>query len=114
MTSRRIVSTEKTILDQDDAATAPGSGAPQGDSNITPAVPAHVIFKLLGFTFAMITLPIGTYFVTVNTIFKGNSTFAGGLAAIMANVVLIGYVIVAMKEDQSDRLEAEAEAKKAR
>lgn len=32
----------------------------------------------------------------------------------MANVVLIGYVIVAMKEDQSDRLEAEAEAKKAR
>lgn len=31
----------------------------------------HVIFKLLGFTFAMITLPIGTYFMTVNTIFKG-------------------------------------------
>lgn len=30
-----------------------------------------VIFKLLGFTFAMITLPIGTYFMTVNTVFKG-------------------------------------------
>ncbi|KAL1639980.1 putative vma21-like domain-containing protein [Diplodia seriata] len=114
MTSRRIVSTEKTLLDQDDAAAAPGMGAPLGDSNIAPAVPAHVIFKLLGFTFAMITLPIGTYFMTVNTIFKGNSTFAGGLAAVMANVVLIGYVIVAMKEDQSDRLEAEKEAKKAR
>ncbi|KAK7725933.1 vacuolar ATPase assembly integral membrane protein vma21 [Botryosphaeria dothidea] len=75
---------------------------------------AAVIFKLLGFTFAMITLPIGTYFMTVNTVFKGNSTFAGGLAAIMANVVLVAYVIVAMKEDQSDRLEAEAKAKKAR
>ena len=30
----------------------------------------------------------------------------------MANVVLIGYIIVAMKEDQSDRIEAEKKAKK--
>ncbi|KAF4311201.1 hypothetical protein GTA08_BOTSDO13248 [Botryosphaeria dothidea] len=139
MASRRIVSTEKTVLDQDDAPDS-GSASQQGPSNIAPAVPSvalnpnprsqfsawirkltcarwmyrAVIFKLLGFTFAMITLPIGTYFMTVNTVFKGNSTFAGGLAAIMANVVLVAYVIVAMKEDQSDRLEAEAKAKKAR
>ena len=57
----------------------------------------------------MIILPIGSYFATVHTIFKGaigmltatmkmltdcatgNSTYAGALAAIMANVVLIGY-----------------------
>lgn len=30
-----------------------------------------VILKLLGFTFAMIILPIGSYFLTVNTIFQG-------------------------------------------
>lgn len=35
----------------------------------------------------------------------GNSTWAGATAAIMANVVLVAYVIVAMKEDQGERLE---------
>lgn len=90
-----------------------------------------VIAKLLGFTFAMITLPIGSYFMAVNTIFKGgqlpgsqadglsnaeqvtgNSTYAGALAALMANVVLIGYIVVAFQDDQSERLADEAEKKK--
>ncbi|KAK8181151.1 vacuolar ATPase assembly integral membrane protein VMA21, partial [Phyllosticta citribraziliensis] len=73
--------------------------------------PRSVIIKLLGFTLAMIALPIGSYFLTVNTIFGGNSTLAGGLAAVMANVVLIAYVVVAFKEDQSERLEAESKEK---
>lgn len=118
MASRRIVSTEKTFLDQDDAADVSSGMAPQGSSNIAPAVPAFVypcpslpyllpplhghctplpfgrctlkkrkgealltarannahravIYKLLGFTFAMVTMPIGAYFMTVNTVFKG-------------------------------------------
>ena len=42
----------------------------------------------------------------------GNATFAGATAAVMANVVLIAYVVMAMKEDQSERLEEEERKKK--
>lgn len=66
-------------------------------------VPASVIKTLLSFTAAMVIIPIGSYFLTVNSVFKGNATFAGGFAALMANVVLIGYVLVAWKEDQEDQ-----------
>ena len=34
-----------------------------------------VILKLLAFTLAMIAVPIGSYFVTVNTVFKGEQPF---------------------------------------
>ncbi|KAJ0121422.1 hypothetical protein N8I77_004369 [Diaporthe amygdali] len=103
MATQRIISGEKTILEKDDIVGAsPAAGT---KSNIAPAVPMDVIAKLLAFTFAMIVVPIGSYFLTVNTVFKGNSTFAGATAAIMANVVLIAYVIVAMREDQSEQLE---------
>ncbi|RYP45100.1 hypothetical protein DL769_011481 [Monosporascus sp. CRB-8-3] len=127
MATRRIISTEKTILDRDDELDSPSaaaSGHPQShssSSSTAPAVPTgpssnrrDVILKLLAFTFAMVVVPIGSYFVTVNTVFGGNSTYAGGLAAIMANVVLVGYIIVAMNEDQSDQLAAKRETKKER
>lgn len=87
-----------------------------------------VIIKLLGFTAAMIGGPIGVYFLTVHTIFRGpyltlaryygsdsvagSSTWAGATAALTANLVLIAYVIVAMREDQSDKIAAEEQAKK--
>ncbi|KAI9828671.1 MAG: vacuolar ATPase assembly integral membrane protein vma21 [Thelocarpon impressellum] len=112
MVSRRLVPGEKTPLDGDDYDGRSASASEK--SNITPAVPAAVIFKLLAFTAAMVAGPLGTYYLTLNTIFKGNTTFAGGSAAFMANVVLIAYVIVAMREDQSDALEAAEKEKKGR
>ncbi|KAJ9157471.1 hypothetical protein NKR23_g557 [Pleurostoma richardsiae] len=110
MATRRIVSSEKTILEKDDhIGSSPAAGE---QSSIAPAVPTDVIVKLLAFTLAMIVVPIGSYYLTVNTIFRGNSTFAGATAAIMANVVLIAYVVVAMREDQSEQLESKAGEKK--
>ncbi|KAL2048485.1 hypothetical protein N7G274_000397 [Stereocaulon virgatum] len=110
MTSRRKTSTEKDHPEKDDRNDTTHSAS--GKSNITPAVPAAVIYKLLGFTLAMVVGPIGIYFMTLNTIFRGNSTWAGATAAITANVVLIAYVIVALKEDESDKLAAEEKARK--
>ncbi|KAJ5463462.1 hypothetical protein N7475_008406 [Penicillium sp. IBT 31633x] len=83
-----------------DAAAKPPA---QASSDVTPAVPADVIYKLLGFTAAMVAGPIGMYFLTVNTIFSGSSTLAGITAAITANVVLFAYIYVAWKEDQEDK-----------
>lgn len=76
----------------------------------------------------MVTLPLGTYFFTVNFVFHGmtpqssevvvinpelgNSTWAGVLAAVMANIVLIAYVVMAFKEDEAERKEEEEKEKK--
>jgi len=91
MATRRIVASEKTILEKDDSIGS--SPAANEKSNISPAVPKYadasrfvsplqetapaytlfreVILKLLAFTFAMIVVPIGSYFATVNTIYRG-------------------------------------------
>lgn len=52
--------------------------------------------KLLIFSILMFALPLIVYFSTVD---RWGSTWAGGCAAISANVVLIGYIITAFLED---------------
>ncbi|KAK4952318.1 vacuolar ATPase assembly integral membrane protein vma21 [Elasticomyces elasticus] len=106
MAQRRLATQEKTSLDQDEIQTT--------KSDVTPAVAPATIAKLLFFTFAMVTFPLGSYFLTVNTIFKGNTTYAGGFAAFMANVVLIGYVIVAFQDDKTEQAIDAANEKKSR
>ncbi|KXN73807.1 hypothetical protein CONCODRAFT_77185 [Conidiobolus coronatus NRRL 28638] len=64
-------------------------------------VPVPVIVKILVFSLALIFLPIGSYFYTLDRYFNGNSTYSALLAAGVANVIAIGYVIAAVIEDQS-------------
>lgn len=41
------------------------------ETSLTTKLFRSIIFKLLAFTFAMVTLPIGSYFLTVNALFSG-------------------------------------------
>jgi len=68
MTSRRIVSNEQTSFKKDNGG--PTVSIRTENSSVAPAVPAAVIYKLLGFTLAMVAGPIMTYYLTLNTIFR--------------------------------------------
>lgn len=35
-------------------------------------------------------------------LFSGNATYAGALAAVVANAVLFGYIVVAVAEDKGE------------
>ncbi|KAK5062579.1 hypothetical protein LTR84_004652 [Exophiala bonariae] len=98
--------TEKTIAESQGGPSTVGLS-----SDTSPAVPAHVIYKLLFFTVAMVCVPLGSYFFTLKFLFRGNASYAGGFAAVMANVVLIGYIIAAVREDQSEKIEEEKRKK---
>ncbi|KAI8609765.1 hypothetical protein BC830DRAFT_1149037 [Chytriomyces sp. MP71] len=50
----------------------------------------------------MFTLPIGVYFATIDSLFRGQSHYSAICAVVTANLVLIAYIVVAFMEDSAD------------
>ncbi|XBW34490.1 hypothetical protein QEN19_000035 [Hanseniaspora menglaensis] len=65
-------------------------------------IPRSVVFKLLATTVLMILLPLLTFFGS--QVYVKNSIVNGGLAALSANIVLIGYCVMAFTEKSEEEL----------
>lgn len=62
--------------------------------------PSRAAWYNLGFfSTALFALPLAAYYGAKDKWLGGNATYAGGLAAIVANLVVVGYVVVAFLED---------------
>ncbi|EIW66581.1 hypothetical protein M231_02233 [Tremella mesenterica] len=70
-----------------------GKMAPQN------GIQSAVLWKLILFAILMAVVPIGTYFSSLRFLFDGSTTFSAIAAIIAANIVLVGYVIIAFRED---------------
>ncbi|PWN87204.1 hypothetical protein FA10DRAFT_269798 [Acaromyces ingoldii] len=75
----------------------PSKAAPRGPD---PAV--GVYYKLAFFSVALFAAPLSAFYLSRERLFEGNVTYAGGLAALVANVVLVAYIVAAFLEDQGD------------
>ncbi|KAI9635739.1 VMA21-like domain-containing protein [Dioszegia hungarica] len=74
-------------------AVATGKMAPQ--QGVQPAV----LYKLILFAILMAVVPIGTYFGSLNYMWNGSTTYSAISAVVTANIVLVGYVVVAFEEE---------------
>ncbi|AXA48478.1 vacuolar ATPase assembly integral membrane protein VMA21 [Malassezia restricta] len=69
-----------------------------------------VYYKLAFFSTALFVLPIVAYYYAKDRWLGGDAVYAGGLAALVANLVLAGYIVAACLED--DGTQSQRRAKK--
>ncbi|KAF3938431.1 hypothetical protein ABW19_dt0202012 [Dactylella cylindrospora] len=103
MATKRNIKSEKDVPIESPAVLPKAMQAEKMKANPGAPIPAHVLYKLFGFTVAMLFGPLGCYYITVNYLFPGSTVLGASIAAVVANIVLVGFVFVAMKEDDEDK-----------
>ncbi|CAD6583446.1 MAG: hypothetical protein TREMPRED_003569, partial [Tremellales sp. Tagirdzhanova-0007] len=78
-------------------STRVASGKMAEGNTIQPSI----LYKLILFAILMAVAPIGTYFGSLRYVWNGSSTPSAISAVIAANIVLVGYVVVAFREDSA-------------
>ncbi|KAI1978437.1 vacuolar ATPase assembly integral membrane protein vma21 [Ophidiomyces ophidiicola] len=115
MATRRNPAAEKTTSSTTPSAQAlSAQDAPLKEAmqlQDVPGYPHQVLWKLIVYSIAVVVLPISAYFYSKNYIFEGNTTYSGAIAALTANVVLISYIILAVREDRGDLMKGQEEKK---
>ncbi|CAE6397744.1 unnamed protein product [Rhizoctonia solani] len=76
------------------------------------AADSAVLFKLSGFSIALAVVPLSSYFLSMNYLWGGNSTYAALTAIVSANVVLIAYILLSISDDRASRPDPPKESKK--
>ncbi|KAH9482808.1 Vacuolar ATPase assembly integral membrane protein vma21 [Psilocybe cubensis] len=64
------------------------------------AAAGGVLFKLIIFSVSLGVIPISSYFLSLKYLWNENATFAAITAVVSANVVLVAYIISAIREDR--------------
>ncbi|KAI0036047.1 hypothetical protein K488DRAFT_41932, partial [Vararia minispora EC-137] len=74
------------------------------------------LIKLVLFSIALGVVPLGTYFSSQRFLYDGDATRAAVTAIVSANFVLVGYIILSVREDKRERERATkvAESQKTR
>lgn len=68
------------------------------------------MIKFFLFSTAMIIVPISSYYLSLRYVFKqNNTTFAAIVAVSMTNIVLIGYIILALIEEKDAQIREKGE-----
>jgi len=65
------------------------------------AAAGGVLVKLLIFSLSLGIVPIAGYFASLKFLWKGDATYAAITAVVLANIVLVAYIVTSIWEDQN-------------